>query len=299
MRSVIPLFAAMVAALVFVSCSKPVPPTDAAKAFFEKVKAGQTGEAYKSSAFAFQTQQSQKFFETALAEQGLSKIASAEYQPAEMEDDGRSAKVHVEFTTEAQTKVPMVITLTRESGTWKVFALKSPRNAATGLVQNRFSILGRGPDFVEPVNRQPPPDAETMERLVKETLLRFDQAIKERDFVPFFLHTSLAWQDQLVTGEYRPGIPLTMRIELTEKQKEIGASRLLRAFQPFIDKNIDISGIASRTPVFDSPPQVSTDGLLIVNGRYDTEPYKVYFSMKFMYELPKWKLFGLDVSLRK
>lgn len=299
MRFLTPFLAAAVAALVLVSCSKSVTPGEAVKAFFDQVKAGKTDAAYQSSAFGFQAQQSQKFFETALIEAGLSKIESAEFEAPEMEDAGRTAKVHANFTTAEGAKVPMVITLTRESGTWKVFAIKSPRDATTGLVQNRFSIFGRGPDFVEAVNRQPAPDAETAARMATETLLRFNQAVKDRDFVPFFSKCSLAWQDQLVSGEYRPGMPMTMRIDLTDKQKEIGASRLLRAFQPFIDKNIDLSAIEKKEPIFDAPPQVSTDGLLIMSGRYETEPYKVVFSMKFVYELPKWKLFGIDVSLRK
>lgn len=299
MRFLTPFLAAAVAALALVSCSKSVTPVEAAKAFFDHVKAGKTDVAYQSSAFGFQAQQSQKFFETALIEVGLNKIESAEFDAPEMEDDGRTAKVQANFTTAGGVKVPMVITLTRESGTWKVFAIKSPRDAATGLVQNRFSIFGRGPDFVEAVNRQPPPDEETAARMATETLLRFNQAVKDRDFVPFFSKCSLAWQDQLVSGEYRPGVPMTMRVDLTDKQKEIGASRLLRAFQPFVEKNIDMSAIENKAPIFDAPPQVSTDGLLILSGRYETEPYKVIFSMKFVYELPKWKLFGIDVSLRK
>jgi len=299
MRFAAPFLAAMVAALALVSCSKPVTPAEAAKDFFDKVKAGQTEEAYKGSAFGFQAQQSQKFFETALIEQGLNKIASAQYEPAEIEAGGRSAKVRVDFTTTEEAKLPMVITLTRDSGTWKVFAIKSPRDPKTGLVQNRFSIFGRGPEFVEAVNRQPAPDPEAMAQLITETLLRFDRAVKDRDFVPFFSKCSLAWQDQLVSGEYRPGPPLTMKIELSERQMEIGASRLHRAFQPFIDKNVDLSSIEKKKPILDAPAMVSTDGLLVVSGHYDTEPYRVIFSMKFMYELPKWKLFGLDVSLRK
>jgi hypothetical protein len=299
MRFTAPFLAAAAAALVIVSCSKPADPAESAKAFFEKVKAGKAEEAYKGSAFGFQAQQSQKFFESALAESGLNKIESAEYQAPEFEDGGRTAKVRANFTTTAGTKVPMDLTLTRESSGWKVFAIKSPRDAVTGIVQNRFSIVGRGPGFVAAVDRQPPPDVESMNLLVTETLLRFDRAVKERDFVPFFTHCSLAWQDQLVSGEYRPGTPRTMRVELTDIDRETGASRLHRAFQPFIDKKVDLSGIATKQPIFDSEPMVSTDGLLIATGRYDTEPYKVMFSMKFMYELPKWKLFGLDVSLRK
>jgi hypothetical protein len=276
-----------------------VDPTAATKAFFEKVKAGKTEEAYNSSAFGFQAQQSRKFFESALAETGLNKIESVEYQTPEFEDEGRTAKIQAEFAITGGAKVPQVITLTRESSGWKVFAIKSPRDAATGIVQNRFSMLGRAPDFVAAVDRQPTPDEASMKTLVTETLLRFDQAVKERNFVPFFVKCSLAWQDQLVSGEYKPGIPRTMRVELTDMDRETGASRLHRAFQPFMDKDVDLSGVAKKEPIFTSEPMVSTDGLLIAAGYYNTEPYKVIFSMKFMYELPKWKLFGLDVSLRK
>jgi hypothetical protein len=299
MRFAAPSLAAVVAALVLMSCSNPATPADAAKSFFAKLEAGQTEDAYKSSAFGFQAQQSQRFFEATLKELGLNKIASSEYAPAEMGDAGRTAKIRVDFTTTLKTKVPLVITLTQESGTWKVFAIKSPRDANTGLVENHFSLAGRGPDFVEPVNRQKPPDSEAASRLVSEILLRFDQAVKQQDFVAFFDECSLAWQDQLVTGEYRPGIPRTMRVELTDKQREIGASRLHHAFQPFIDKTVDLGGISTKKPILEGPPQISTDGLLLVSGRYDTEPFRVHFSMKFMYELPKWRLFGLDVSLRK
>jgi Domain of unknown function (DUF4878) len=299
MRFSAPFLAAVAVALVLVSCSKSVTPVDAAKDFFAKVKDGKSEEAYKSSAFAFQAQQSQKFFETALRELGLNKISSADYQTADMEDGGRTAKVRVDFTTSKEAKVPLVITLTQESGTWKVFAIKSPRDARTGLIENHFSIVGRGPDFVEPVNRQKPPELEAAELMVTETLLRFDKAVKEEDFVPFFEECSLAWQDQLLSGEFRPGIPMTMRVALTDRQKEIGSSRLHRAFQPFIDKRVDLSGITTKKPIFDAPPQVSIDGLLVVGGHYETQPYRVFFSMKYMYELPKWKLFGLDVSLRK
>jgi hypothetical protein len=299
MRFAAPFLAAVVTVLVLVSCSQKVSPADAAKSFFERVKAGQVEDAFKSSAFAFQAQQSQKFFEAKLKEVGLTDIAAAEYQPAEMEDGGRSARVRADFKTAAGLTVPLVVTLVHESGAWKVFAIMSPRDAKTGLVTNRFSVVGHGPDFVEPVNRQPPPSAEAAEMMITETLLRFNAAIKEEDFVPFFDACSLAWQDQLVTGEFKPGTPMTMRVALTEREKEIGASRLHRAFQPFIDKKVDLEGVSKKKPILDGPPQVTTDGLLVVSGQYETEPYRIIFSMKFMYELPKWKLFGLDVSLRK
>jgi hypothetical protein len=60
---------------------------------------------------------------------------------------------------------------------------------------------------------------------------------------------------------------------------------------------------------------VSADGIMSVSGYYDTKPYMVRFGLKFIYEQPAavlrrpdraplegtrdWKLFGIDVNLRK
>jgi len=44
---------------------------------------------------------------------------------------------------------------------------------------------------------------------------------------------------------------------------------------------------------------VNSDGLLILAGHYDGHPYRIQFALKYIYELPSWKLFGLDVNLLK
>jgi hypothetical protein len=290
----------MAAALMLASCGNSGgEPVSATKTFFDEVKAGHAEAAYRSSAFAFQAQQSQKFFETTLSELGLSQIKSAEFKPAEFEDGGRTAKVRATFTNATDAEIPLVITLNQENGAWKVFAIKSPRDAKTGVTEDHFSLLGRGPSFEEPVDRQQAPDAEATERLVADTMRTFGEAVKSGSFREFFDGCSLAWQDQLVTGQVAAGVPSTMRRALTEGQKKIGASRLDTAFAPFIEQKIDLSAIEHLKPVLDHPAQVTTDGLLVISGYYPTEPYRTMFSMKFMYELPRWRLFGLDVSLRQ
>ena len=60
---------------------------------------------------------------------------------------------------------------------------------------------------------------------------------------------------------------------------------------------MDLSGIRGVPPVFEEPPTITTEGLLTMQGYYPTKPLRVLFTMKFLYELPRWKLFGLDVSL--
>ena len=290
--------AAVCAAWGLGGCGREETPQDAAKSFFDLVKSGHAAAAYDTATFAFKAQQSPQFFTAALKETGLDAIASASFDAPEMKEEGRTARVKATFDTKAKGKVVMNVTLTQESGDWRVFALTSPKNAETGIVQNRFSVVGRSPDFVEPVNRQPAPDAQTVKTLIRDELLRFSDAVKEKNFLDFFEKCSLAWQDQLVTGEVSPN-PGALRRVLTERQKEIGAGRLQHAFQPFIDKEVSLESIKDKEPILDGPAQVSTDGLLLVSGYFDTEPYKVFFALKFQYELPKWKLFGIDVTLKK
>ena len=298
MRRAILLAAALIGICGLGGCGKKKTPEDAAKAFFDLVKSGQVSAAYQSAAFSFKAQQSENFFNAALKETGLDSFTNVTFGPPELKEEGRSARLKATFETKTKGSVPMNVTLTQESGEWRVFALTSPKSAANGVAQNRFSVVGRAPDFVEPVNRQAPPNEQVVRDLIRDSLLRFSDAVKQKDFTEFFEKCSLAWQDQLVTGEVSPN-PGTMRRVLTERQKEIGAGRLQHAFQPFIEKEVSLDNIRDKEPVLDGPPQVSTDGLLITSGHYDTEPYKVFFSLKFQYELPKWKLFGIDVTLRK
>jgi hypothetical protein len=166
-------------------------------------------------------------------------------------------------------------------------------------VENRFSLVGRPPDVGEAVTRQAVPDEAAIKKLVREWLVRFDDALEQKSFLEFFEKCSLGWQDQLVTGEVTPGQPRTMKRALSDKQKEIGASRLYDAFKPFIDKEVRLNSVKDVEPVLDQPPEVTTDGLLVVTGHSPTQPYTVVFKLKFQYEIPRWKLFGIDISLKK
>jgi hypothetical protein len=70
-----------------------------------------------------------------------------------------------------------------------------------------------------------------------------------------------------------------------------------RAFQGFIDRKMYVGHIKGQSAIFYDPPAISTEGLLLARGYYPGDPANVVFGMKFIYETPKWRLFGLDVSL--
>ena len=258
--------------LLLGGCGKKSDPLGAAKQFFEQIAAGKTQEAYASAAFGFQAQQSESVFAQTVREMGLAEFASAEWQPAEI--SGREARLPVTVRTKQGEELPFVVTLVEESGKWRVHALRTPRNGSMTRTDNRFSLVGKGAGFSDALNRPLPTDAE-VQVLTRETLLAFNQAIRQQSFTEFYAGVSTAWQKQLTEGQ------------------------LQRAFQPFIEKGVDLKGIAALPAVIDPPPFISTDGLLMVSGHYPTQPYKVHFSLKYIYELPRWKLFGIDVNLRQ
>lgn len=271
MRPLLRLFL-LTALLSLGSCSKPVDPQTAAQNFFKQIAGGETDAAYQSTAFGFKAQRSSAVFTAAAKDMGLADYASAEWDKPER--DGRTTTIRVKIKTNSGAAIPLIVTLVKEGGTWKVFSLRSPPSSETGISENRFSLVGKAPSFADAVTKPVPPENE-IRQLIRENLLRFEEAIKSQSFDAFYESVAVHWQDQLTKGQ------------------------LQRAFQPFIDQKVSLAGVSQANPVFDAPPAVNSEGLLVVAGHYDTNPYRVRFAMRFFYELPAWKLFGLDVDLVK
>jgi transcription antitermination factor NusG len=264
-------FVALALCATAVSCSSQPDPASAATAFLEMVGNGKASEAYDTAAFGFQAQQTKRAFEQTARQTGISDYASVVWEPAE--GDEKVTKLKGEITTKSGAKIPMLVTMNRESGQWRVFSLRSPRGAS-GQLGATFTLVGKPATFSDRTN-EPIPNEQALRELTRKTLLMFNESVQSGSFDDFYTKVSTTWQKQL-----------------TENM-------LKRAFQPFIDQKVDISGVKDLKATFDPPPYVSTDGLLIVPGRYPTTPYATSFLLKFIYELPNWKLFGIDVRLEK
>ena len=122
--------------------------------------------------------------------------------------------------------------------------------------------------------KQIPSDKQS-KTLILDSLLDFNQAVQAQNFDAFHAKISRAWQDQITSA------------------------RLKEVFQQFIDKKLDISGIKTVDPVLSEPPQINSDGLLVLQGYYPTHPLKVNFRLKYIYEHPEWKLFGIQVNVNE
>jgi hypothetical protein len=124
-----------------------------------------------------------------------------------------------------------------------------------------------------------------LDALVHETLARFDKALQAADFHDFYTYVSQQWKD----GERMDGAEAA---GVTERM-------LQDHFQPFIDKKIDLSQVADLPVIYDQPPLINTQGLLELQGHIDTPQFRVNFHLDYAYELPRWKLFGIDLNLTK
>jgi len=126
--------------------------------------------------------------------------------------------------------------------------------------------------FVEKTG--PVPTEKEAKRLALDSLLAFNKALKAKNFDSFYGQIAKLWQAQTTPA----------------KLKEI--------FAPFLAQDAHISGIADVEPVFDSKPAIDSDGFLVLKGSYPTQPSKVFFELKYVYEEETWELVGINVNLK-
>jgi hypothetical protein len=293
------LSCACAALFIVVACGKKSDPAAEARLFFERIAAGQTKEAYESAAFAFKAQQSQKAFEATVREQGMAPFAQATWQAAQMEAD--TAKVRADLTEKSGATAAIIVTLVEESGAWRVFSIHRPKGSGEGAnaAGNLFGSIGKVSGFKEAIDR-PLPDPKGVEALVRESLMTFNDAVQEKSFDDFFDTTAKRWQHQLANPDKVERDPeAAAQRPLRPGEKSVGAARLQRAFQNFMDADVNLAGIKDVPVALDAPAIINSDGLLVVAGHFPTTPFRVVFSLRYIYEVTKWKLFGIDVNLVK
>ena len=52
------------------------------------------------------------------------------------------------------------------------------------------------------------------------------------------------------------------------------------------------------SPSFDEKASINEDGVLVIKGRYPTQPSQVYFEQKYITEGQDWKVIGLNVNIK-
>ena len=271
--------------LALAACSRSQPegqdPESAANAFFASVEKGNAQAAYDSAAFGFQAAQTYDAFASNAHELGL--IGGLPPTWTGKQINTNDAKLEGTVVSQLGATVPLSVTLTRDGGVWKLFALHDTDPQA-GASENRFTLVGKGTGFND-VYHQPMPSPGELSDLVHSTLTKFNAAITTGTFDDFYTGISKQWKDgQRMSGGAAAGV--------TEKM-------LHDHFAGFMDQKINISGALNGEVHYVRTPIINQDGLLDMDGYIDTPQFRVNFQLEYAYELPRWRLFGINLSLTK
>lgn len=246
------------------------PPRAAANDFFQAISESRFQAAYDSTAFAFQAKINFNSFRAVARDLKLTDSpVSCEWEKEEKADDEAKLTGHVSVAD--GKPITVIVKLVRERGAWRIFAVHDTANPSQKEVY-RFSMVGKTPELTRPSSTEPPNEA-AAQKLVRDALLLFNDALARKDFGDFYTQVSAAWQRQLTVGQ------------------------LKRSFQPFIDANVNLDEVAKVNAVFDVPPQVDSQGILNLKGHYPLKKQQANFILRYTFEFPYWKLFGVSIEL--
>ncbi len=258
---------------LFVAGCERAPESDPAavtKSFFDQLTSDRLDAAFGETALAFQLRETSRDFAVRARELGLTDGAVLKTEAAKI--DGNMAKQALGLRTNFGAQLPLVVTLTRNRKAWRVFAVRLPTNVETGISENLFTRIGRSPELTS-VQDNPMPDAQTAAAMAKETMLCFHDAIQQKSFENFYEGVARAWQRELTLG------------------------MLARTFEGFVTQRANLVAIKDLDAALKFPPRIDSNGLLTVAGTYPTHPHRIDFEIKYTYEMPAWRPFGVSVRL--
>ncbi len=234
--------------------------TDAANAFLTLVGKGRYEAAYKSTAPQFQAQQAFASFRATMQRFGLDKYKSASWPSRKI--SGGLTTLTGTIETRDGGKIPANVILIQVNDAWRVYSMGMRRAGSAGGNALGGSRNAREPDFAG------------KKQLALRSLLKFNEAIQKRDFSAF--HATLA----------------------TPLRRKYSPQQLRKAFQSYIDKNIDLAPIRSAQPQFGKETSFQPSGRLRLKGFYPTRPSQVQFTLSYLWEGNAWRLIAINVRIK-
>jgi Domain of unknown function (DUF4864) len=235
-------------ALAAFAMTRPV--VDASEQFLAAIAQKNVAQAYASTSEGFRARISEEDFTSAVNQVALREYASASWRNREI--DNSVGLVEGAVIDKKGGVTPISIRLISENNAWKV-------SGATIDGMDLFAArIPRGGE---------------VERLVSQSLLDFNQAVKSKNFTAFHDSLSERWK------------------------KQSTPSSLLKVFQEFIDKKIDIASIKDQRPQINPPQQLTSDNRLQLKGRYQAAPSPIGFELEYANEKGDWKLLSISVRV--
>jgi hypothetical protein len=105
--------------------------------------------------------------------------------------------------------------------------------------------------------------------------------------------TLLTFNDANVTGNYT-----VLNAKLSKPfRDQFDAGKLNTVFKDFADKHVNFAIIAAKPIVPTGAAQIDGNGVLLLDGYFDTTPKKVQYQLKFIRSEGEWKPSGIKVDI--
>ncbi|MCC2113253.1 MAG: hypothetical protein KDJ16_14555 [Hyphomicrobiales bacterium] len=237
--------------------------TKTADAFFQAVRSGDMDQVESHLSSGFKQSTDRERLQAFISGNGLDRFSSASWGGRSVKTSGgvRVGELEGSITLDDGGTVPLTIKFLKEDGTWKINAIEKDK---AGISEG---------DEPEPVSHDIPPNDDLV-AMVNATTQTFGRSILAKSMDEFYGAVSDTWQRQTTVEE------------------------LNSAFKPFIDAELNLSGLSGISPVFDKEPTIGENGVLVIEGHYPSTPLRVNFQQKYVQEGTAWKLLGLNVNVK-
>ena len=235
------------------------PAVEAAENFLSLLANDKMAEAYALTSSALKGQQSEAQFAANAKKLRLTDYRSVIFWQRNLTNN--VAELSGTMTTKDGGSVPISLKLVQEDGKWVVLSMGGAEAGAAAAVK-----APQAPTI---------PPEEEVRKLVKESLLDFNQGVQAGEFAAFREKTAQPFQ------------------------KQFAVEQLREVFKDFIDQKINVATIANLQPVFEEGPTLNEDGRLVVSGYYPTKPNRVIFKLQYAYEDPSWKIISINVQVKE
>jgi hypothetical protein len=245
--------ASIIVGIVFYS-TRPIVQT--ADAFFALARDNKFDEAYTMTSIGFKEVTNLAEFKAFLQRSQIDQYESAFWNQRSIDTDLGGITTGIlggTIKTKNQKNIPLTMDFIQENKDWKIHHIK----------------LSNG--FPDGDQKSVPGDQE-IKKLVHETMVDFNEAIKAGNFETFYAHISEFWKAQTT------------------------ASELQAIFQKFIDKKFDLSFVKQIEPIIEEKPIIDEHGALQIKGHYPLDTLNGYFELGYLYEDPQWKLVNIKVN---
>ncbi len=135
------------------------------------------------------------------------------------------------------------------------------------------SIEAKISGFSPQIDSEKIPPLPVLRTMISTTVQCFGKCVLNNNFEAFYAEISALWQSKT------------------------SAAKLLQSFQAFVEQKVDLSAYTVVSPKLSESPRIDEDKKLQLKGYFPHEKGTLYFQLIFIFEYPKWKLYGLNVSL--